>query len=286
MTPDTTPDSAPAEEIAELERKVGELRTARAQMVAEREEHARNAARAAAVLGGLAQIQRELGTLAREREQARDEAIAESEAAASESVRLKLEYATVQGRVNEFEKRLAETRAMLEALAVEAANAAALAAQTSEHEARTRAQFGETAGAVADVTVKYEAALNEATIAESREVQFTDIEETLDREQSLAETRLRAARIRAETAQVEADLKRVRENEERLQSERATLERRLRAMRSQAEVPLAPTPAAVPARPRPTASEAEAGAAPVPSEAQRISLAARLKRDLIDPVSP
>lgn len=318
MSIDTTPDSGATEDLAELERKVADLHAARAQMVAEREEHVRDAARAATVLGGLAQIHRELGARVTERAAARDAADTESDTATAEFTRLTQASANVEASIADLEARLAIARETTARLVNERVDAERIAAEAASRRELARANYDETARAAADVARKYEAAVAEATIAEGRDVQFTDIEETLDREQSLAETRLRDARARAETLQVESDLRRIREQEDLLARERADLERRLRAMRSSVvATPPAPQPQQTqqPQQPQPPQSVAQGVMARTPIvdppsaapplegtrrsvasanaveaalpardvEPQRLSLAARLLRDLAKP---
>ncbi|GAC1310860.1 MAG: hypothetical protein NVSMB19_25200 [Vulcanimicrobiaceae bacterium] len=263
MATEVTYDAGAVDEIAGLERKIAELHAARAQMVAERDEHERDASRAATVLGGLAQVHRELGILCQERGAARDAALAAREAAAGELARLRSASAAADADLRALEQRLSIARETAARLAHERTAAERVAAEADAAAERTGAQYDETARAAADVTDKYQAAVAEATIAGGRDVQFTDIEETLDREELLATARLHDARVRAETSRVEADLQRIRELEERLSVERADLERRLRSMRSASGAP-------APALPR------------EPHERHRISLAARLRRDLGD----
>lgn len=275
MATEATHEADTGAEIAELERKVAELRMARAQMIVERDEHARSGARTAALLDGLAQIHRELGVLAKAKLASRDRAEAARAAAASDVARLAAAHEEAERDARDAGARLSVARETEARVARErtaatlAANEAALAVE------RLASEYDETARAAADVTLKYDAALAENAIVEGRDVQFTDIEETLDRESLLAETRLREARTRAETVRVEADLERVRDLEDRLGAERADLERRLRGMRSTVDDA---------DRERTPAQQREvkpAGAAG--PEAGRITLAARLARDLVNP---
>lgn len=309
MATEATHEPSVTDEIDELERKVAELQIARAQMVAEREEHVRDAARAATVLGGLAQVHRELGILVSERAVARDSAAATLDTAAGERERIALVTESAEAAIVDLEARVAVARETYARLANECSEADRAASDAIAARDRAKAAYDETARAVADVSQKYEAALAESTIAQGRDVQYTDIEETLDREQALAETRLRDARARAETVQVEAELRRIRELEDRLASERAELERRLRAMRSsvvpspqpmtEAMPSVSQTPPttsiaqsvaqsvvqavvqrASPTRPDSQQSVPLASAARSGPEPARISLATRLLRDL------
>jgi len=281
MATEATNDVGAIDEIVELERRVTELRVARAQMVAEREEHAREAARAATVLDGLAQIHREFGILTTERAEARDAAVAACDAANDDVARIRRATDTAETTIRDLEARLAIAHETATRVARGRADAESAYAEAVDARDHAMANYDETARAAADVAAKYEVAIAEATIAEGRDVQFTDIEETLDREQSLAETRLRDARGRAETTQVEAELRRIRVLEDRLARERADLERRLRAMRSSIVVP-----------PLPKSARYERSGAPGPlgdippaprregPEPEAVSLAARLQRDL------
>lgn len=279
MAPEATRDVGVTNEIEDIERKIAELRSARAQMVAEREEHDRNAARASTVLGGLAQIHRELGLLVSERAVARDSTGATCEIATSELARIDRATESMQAGIADLEARLAmarETSARVTKERIEAERAASEALAARD---RAMTNYEETARAFADVAQKYEAALAESSITQGRDVQFSDIEETLDREQDLAETRLRDARARAETMQVEAELRRIRELEDTLVIERAELERRLHAMRSSIDRPVPQSPPPI----EMTASLPERAPAPGGPEPARISLAARLLRDLANP---
>ena len=264
MATEATQEARTGTDIAELERKIVELRAARARMIAERDEHARSAARTAALLGGLAQIHHELGILARERLAARDAALAARDAATSDVARIAATHGALERDVREAEARLAVARETAARIARERSAAEAAASEAAQTVERLAGEYDETARAAADVTLKYDAALAENSIVEGRDVQFTDIEETLARESSLAETRLREARTHAETVRVEADLERVRELEDRLGTERADLERRLQGMRPE-----------VPTRAKPQR--------PTGTEPGRITLAERLARDLVNP---
>ncbi len=248
------PAAGATDEIAVLERKVAELRLARANLVAERDEHASSAARAATVLGGLAQVQRELVVLQDER------------AAALQAAATARDTADADGR--DLQQRLSDARETVLRLTAQCAIAERAAADARAAHERAGGNYEETVRAASDVTAKYEAARTEAArteaaIAAGRDVQYTDIEETLDREQLAAETLLREARMRAETVHVEIELQRIRELEGRLSEERNDLERRLHSMRGTS---LAPEPSRA--------------APPEFSKPNRISLADRLGRDL------
>lgn len=243
------PAAGATDEIAVLERKVAELRLARANLVAERDEHASSAARAATVLGGLAQVQRELVVLQDER------------AAALQAAATARDTADADGR--DLQQRLSDARETVLRLTAQCAIAERAAADARAAHERVGGNYEETVRAASDVTAKYEAARTEAAIAAGRDVQYTDIEETLDREQLAAETLLREARMRAETMHVEIELQRIRELEGRLSEERNDLERRLHSMRGTS---LAPEPSRA--------------APPEFSKPNRISLADRLGRDL------
>lgn len=270
MATEATHDADTSGDIAELERKVAELRVARAQTIVERDEQVRGATRAAAVLDGLARVHHELGVLARERLDARDAARVAMETATSELANISLAREAAERDVRDAEARLAVARETVARLGDERTASEIGARDLGAIVERLTSEYEETARAAADVTIKFEVARAEHSIAQSRDVAFGDVEATLDREQLIAATQLQTARERSEATSVEADIRRVRELEDRLGVERADLERRLRGIGAAPE----PSRAAAPR----IASETEKLPKPV-----RISLAARLARDLINP---
>ena len=271
MASEAPHEAGTTDEAAALEQKVADLRVARAQMVAERDEHVRDAARAAAVLADLALVHHEIGMLANERAAVRDAAVAAREAATAGVARVRTASEAANAQAWDLERRLAGVRETGSRLSDEGDVAERAAADADAAERQAAAQYEETARAAAEMTRAYEAALTQASIARGRDVQYDDIEETLDREESLAQTRLCEAHLRAETVRVEAELQRVRELQGRLTRERADIERRLRSIRTKAEVATSTTPLTLVA---PRELHAPRGS---------VSLAMRLRRDLATP---
>ncbi len=272
MTTHERHDTGTAGEIEELERKVAELRLARAQLDAERDEHSRNAARAGTVRDGLAELHRELGLLVGGRDGARESAKRDRDVAAADLDRIARaaresaaeveSIATALSAARERHARNEEAR-----LTAEGRVAAAEAA-----ESLAREQNAETHATASDLRAKLDAAAAETAIAEARSAQFVDIAQTLDREQAAAEARLATIRSRYETTRLEADLERIRGLETKLASERAELERRLSDVTSHVEREET-------AASRMTGHTTTPGFDPGARTIARISLAERLQRD-------
>ncbi len=214
-------------EIEGLERKIAELRLARAQMDAERDEHARNAARATTVRDGLHALHHELDVLARERAAAADAAKRERDEAAATLERLARSASEQSRQTADLETQLAAARERGDRIEAERASAESRAAVASQTEMTAREHHDETSRSTADLRAKRDAAATEATHAQARRVQFVDIAQTLDREQSNAEAALATIRARYESTRLQADLDRIKTLEMRLASEREALERRL-----------------------------------------------------------
>ncbi len=244
-----------------LERKIAELRLAGAQMEAERDEHARNAARATTVRDGLHALHHELDLLASERATTAEAAKRQRDEAEATLERL-------AHRASERAREIADLEA--ERAAAETSATAAAAA-----EATAREQHDETARSAADLRAKLAAAASEATLAETRRVQFIDIARTLEREQAAAEAALATIRARYESTRLKANLDRIKTLETRLASEREALERRLHDLHT------SPTPSNSTAAHVSVSEPAEAPAVKAPSarEIPRVSLADRLARD-------
>ena len=265
-------DTGTAGEIEELERKIAELRLARAQLHTERDEHLRNAARAATVRDGLAELHRELGLLAGGRDGAREAARRDRDAAVADLDRIAHAARDTAAEVESIAAALLEARerhAQHEEerlLAVRRADAAEAA------ESLAREQNAETQATARELRAKLDAAAAETALAQARSAQFIDIAQTLDREQAAAEARLASIRSRYETTRLEADLERIRGLETKLASERLELERRLNDITSHVERDER-------AASRTTGHTATPGFEPRARTTARISLAERLQRD-------
>ncbi len=264
MTTDERPQTDSPGDIENLERKIAELRLARAQMHAERDEHARSAARAATVRDGLASLHSELTLLAAVRGSARDVAERDRKTTAEELAILAAEAARASEDMRALEERLTEGRARASTI-----EAARLAAESStraaaDTESIARAQYDETSRSADELKAKLDAASSEAELAARRSTQFADIAATLDREQAAAEALLETTRARYEAAQLAADLERIGALEIALAAERADIERRIKNL-AKTEPFESSEPPAQPHEPN--------------REVRRVSLARRLERD-------
>jgi chromosome segregation protein len=235
MTTHEIHDTGAVGEIEGLERKVAELRYARAQLHAERDEHLRNVARAATMRDGLAQLHRELKLLAGERDGAREIAKRDCDEAVADLERIAHATRETAAEVETVAARLAEARARHATLEEERPLAERRVADAEAAESLAREQNEETQRTARDLRAKLDAAAAETALAEARSVQFVEIAQTLDREQATAETQLATIRSQYETARLEADLARIRGLESQLASERAELERRLSDITSNVE---------------------------------------------------
>lgn len=234
MTTHERHDTGSAGEIEELERKVAELRLARAQLEAERDEHLRNAVRAATVRDGLAELHRELGLLGSERDSAREGAKRDRDVAATDLERIAVAASEAAAEVEMIAARLADARERHARIESERVLAAHRAAEAQCAESIARDQNEETQRTTRDLQGRLEAAAAETALAEARSAQFVDIAQTLAREQSTAEARLATIRSRFETTRLQAELARIRSLEITLASEREEIERRLSQVSSNA----------------------------------------------------
>ncbi len=249
MASEATHDAGTTDEIAELERKIAELRIAHAHMKAERDQYTSNAARTATALDGLTSISRALDILQKEHAAARDTAAAAREAA--------------DAAVRDARQRLDEARQTAHALAAERVVAERAAAQARAAEARASASYDQTSRTVSDVRATYEAARAESANVARRDAPGDNTEE-FEREKLSAETRLHKLRVRAESVHAGIDLQRIRD-----------LERCLRSIR----LTTVSTTSAAQMRP----PEAPSLARQEVATPDRISLATRLRRDLGTP---
>lgn len=272
MTTHEMHDIGSAGEIDGLERKVAELRHARAQLHSERDEHLRNAARAATVRDGFAQLHRELGLLAGERDGASQIARRDRDAAVTDLERIANATREIATEVETVAAHLAVARERQASLEKERVLAERRAADAEAAETLARDQNDETQLTARDLRAKLDAVAAETALAETRSAQFVDIAQNLDREQASAETRLATIRSRYETTRLEADLARIRGLESQLASEREDLERRLSDITSTIERDERATS-------RVTGSTTTPGFEPRARTIARITLAERLQRD-------
>ena len=272
MTTHERHDTGTAGEIEELERKIAELRLARAQLHAERDEHLRNATRAATVRDGLAELHRELGLLAGDRDGAREAAKAVRDAAVADLDRIARASHETAAEIETTAALLAEARARYARYEEERVLAEGRAAEAEVAESLARDQTTEMAATARDLRAKLDAAAAETALAQARSAQFVDIAQTLDREEATAEARLATIRSRYETTRLEADLARIRGLESKLASERAELEQRLSDIATNVERDEAATS-------RMTGHTTTPGFEAGSRTTARVTLAERLQRD-------
>jgi len=212
----------------ELQHEIAERSLARAKMHAERDDHVRNALRAAIVRDGLQLLSSELNELACEREAAHELARRECIRTANELADRTRAASACDADVRELSARLAVERDRQSLLERERVAAQERATLAEEAEATARARYDETTRSATELKAKYAAAEADAASAAERSRHFVALAQTLDREHMAAESALAAMRTRTEMSHLEADVERIRTVEMRLAAERELLEERLR----------------------------------------------------------